>query len=327
MSETIALKARPIPLEHLPEGAAQPQLPDQARISAVAITGPDGAPLAWAVLRQRRTAEVIHVTGWSAPADMGEALARGVVDEATRRDAALLRATPDQSAAISALKMEDTGRNYAQRWLIAPIPLVHPVAQYNQSTGFTCGPVALLSALAPEVSRHDEIALWREATSVVSLNGPGGCDPYGMLLAATKRGLTAELFFDAPGPILLDRVTSEEKRDLVTFVQKEFKEQVAEQGLKVTAGHLPLADLTAAVEGGAMAILLIDQILTHDHHAPHWILVHAARDGLFLVNDPWLEPRDLETLADVDCIPIRGEVLYRMGAWGDPARHAVLILR
>ncbi|WP_163025824.1 peptidase C39 family protein [Chachezhania antarctica] len=327
MSDTIIHTAAPLPLDRLPEGAAQPQLPDQARISAIGIEDGTGGPLAWAVLRQRRTAEVIQIVGWSAPAELSPALADGILADASARSAALLRATPDQAQAIAALGLEDTGRGYAQRWLGDPIPLVHPVGRYNQSTGFTCGPVSLLSAMGPEVTRHDEIALWREATSVVSLNGPGGCDPYGMLLAAEKRGLRAELFFDAPGPILLDRVQSEEKRELVTFVQNAFKESVAEKGLPVTRDRLGLPALSAAVEGGAMVILLIDQILTHDHHAPHWVLVHAAKDGLFLVNDPWLEPRDRETLADVDCIPIRGETLYRMGAWGDPARHAALILR
>lgn len=325
MTDTLT-QAREIPLSALPEGAAQPQLPDQAHIYATAITAEDGAILAYAVLRQRRTALVAHISAWSAPADLAAALAEGVKATCAAHDALLIRALPEQAEAIAALGLEDTGRNYAQLWLSDPIPLAHPVGQYNQSTGFTCGPVSIAMAMG-EVTRDQEIEIWREATTMIGLNGPGGCDPYGMLLAATNRGFTVEMHFDAKGPILIDRAQTPEKAELMSYVQNSFKTKVAEAGLEVIPDHLTAEELGAAVRSGAMVILLIDQHLTHDHHAPHWILLHAEKDGIFLVNDPWLEPRDRETRADVDCIPMRGDVLHAMGAYGDTPAHGALILR
>ncbi len=59
-------------------------------------------------------------------------------------------------------------------------------------TAFTCGPVCLGMALAgfglTPLSRAEEIQIWREATTVRTPAGPGDCDPFGLALAAARRG-------------------------------------------------------------------------------------------------------------------------------------------
>lgn len=317
-----------LPPTALPEGALQAQRPNASHITALGIRDAAGKILAYAGLRQRRTAEVIHVIAWSAPEPLAADLAAGVEAFARARQADLLRAIPEQAAAIAALGLEDSGRGYAERWLSDPIPLAHPVAKYNQSTDYTCGPVSLSMAMG-QITRSQEFEIWREATTMVGLTGPGGCGPYGMSLAAVKRGFRVELHFDSDGPVMLDRANTPGKRDISTFVQTEFRQRAeAEPAIEIHADRLPAEAMVSAVAEGAMVILLIDQCHTHDHHAPHWILLHAVRaDGTFLVNDPWVEPPDQETGADVDCLPMKAETLYKMGAYGDPAYHAALILR
>lgn len=312
--------------DDLPPGTVPSLPPGGAHLFALGLRDADGAVQAHALLRQRRTAEVAHVIGWHAPGNTAAALASGVESFARGRGVVLLRAVAGADAA-AALALGDSGRGYLQRWLSDPVPLARPVGQYNQSTGFTCGPVSLAMAMGPEVTRRQEIALWREATTIIGLTGPGGCDPYGVLLAAHRHGLNPELYYDSDQPSLLDRANTEQKKDLMRFAQAEFRAEVEGLGLTVHRARLDLAGMVAAVRDGGMVILLIDQMLTHSHHAPHWILLHAERDGLFLVNDPWLEPDDHETIADVDCLPMRGETLWQMGEYGDPPYHAALILR
>lgn len=286
----------------------------------VAEAGPSRA-----ILRQRRTSDMLMVVGWDCEGDVG-ALAEALLAFARKRGAVLVRATPDQGAAIAALRLADTGRGYAQRWIGDAIVSPHLTGRYIQSTGFTCGPVSLAMAMGDGVTRSDEIAIWREATTLIGLTGPGGCDPYGMSLAAQRRGFEVTLHFDSAEPVLLDRANTEEKKDLMRFVQAEFRRE-AEGVIDIRSAPLDADALTEAVRDGARVILLIDQCHTHDHHAPHWVLVHAERDGIFLINDPWAEPEDGEGIADVDCIPVARDTLIRMAAYGDPPYHAALILR
>lgn len=312
-------------VDSLPPGAAPVARPDAARIHAVGTGDPDSAQ-AHAILRQRRTAEMLVVISFvCAPCDRAK-LAAAVLSFAAASGARLIRAAPDQIAAIEALDLRESGRGYAQRWIGPVIASVHETGQYTQSTGFTCGPVALAMAMGPGVTRSAEIAIWREATTMIGLRGPGGCDPYGMALAAARRGFETTLYCDAEGAVLLDRADTEAKKDLMRFVQSEFRAE-AEMSLTVHREQLSIEALTEAVRTGARVILLIDQCHTHDHHAPHWILVHAEHDGIFLVNDPWAEPEDGEGIADVDCIPIAAATLWRMAAYGDPPYHAAVLLR
>lgn len=312
-----------IAFDVLPDGAAPVPTPNGAHVFAVGIGAP-GAPSAWATLRQRRTSGMMMLTGWSCCSAEETELAGAVDVFARSQGAVLMRASTGLPDAITALALEDTGRGYAQRWLGAPIISPHHTGHYVQSTGFTCGPVSLAMAMGA-VTRSTEIAIWREATTMIGLTGPGGCDPYGVALAAARRGFDLTLHFDTTEPVLLDRANTEAKKDLMRFVQSEFRDAAMAE-LDVRRDPLTPEGLTRAIRDGAQVILLIDQCHTHDHHAPHWVLIHAERDGMFLVNDPWAEPEDGEGPADVDCIPVPLDCLMRMGAYGDPAYHAAIIL-
>ena len=68
---------------------------------------------------------------------------------------------------------------------------------FHQSTEFTCGPACIMMALAwadPKFKPAPalEFALWREATTIVSGSGPGGCDPYGMAVALRHQSMVLE---------------------------------------------------------------------------------------------------------------------------------------
>jgi len=109
---------------------------------------------------------------------------------------------------------------------------------YAQTTGFTCGSASLMMAFAglnpsAGMDRLLELAMWREATTVVSMDGPGGCDPYGLALAAASRNYPVKVFMSTPEAILIDRGNTQPKRDLMKFVEADFKSRVLAAGITV----------------------------------------------------------------------------------------------
>src|SRR5215475_3063262 len=58
---------------------------------------------------------------------------------------------------------------------------------FHQTTEFTCGPACMMMALAWADRKFKpapafEFQLWREATTICTGAGPGGCEPFGTAL-------------------------------------------------------------------------------------------------------------------------------------------------
>lgn len=90
---------------------------------------------------------------------------------------------------------------------------------------------------------------------------PGGCDPYGLLLAAASRSYPVKVFMSMPEAILIDRDNTEAKRDLMKFVQVGFKGSVLGAGITVEDRAFTITELGDAVAAGSIAGL-IDQMET-----------------------------------------------------------------
>lgn len=202
---------------------------------------------------------------------------------------------------------------------------------FTQTTWFTCGPAALmlarhrLDASAP-VDRRTEIRLWREATTIQAPGGPGGCDPFGLACAAARRGLAVTLVSTFEGLFFTQRIADAWRRDLMEFVQAEFRADARALGVAVEIRRLEMGELAATLAGGRLAIVLVDQGIAHGRPMPHWVLAYAVEDGLVMVDDPWAEPEDHETDIDRFALPIALDELDRMAWYGAPPYRAVLLL-
>lgn len=207
---------------------------------------------------------------------------------------------------------------------------------YAQTTGFTCGAVALMLArrrLVPDapVDRRTEVELWRQATTVHAPRGPGGCDPFGVACAAARKGLGVRVVSSSAGPFFTGRAYDEAQLELMRFVQAGFRDEADARGVAVETRQWTHADLAATLSAGGSAIVLIDQMLFHGEAIPHWVLVHGhvaegESDGTYAVDDPWVEPPDRETDTDRFDLPVPADALDAMAWWGvEPVRAVVLV--
>jgi predicted double-glycine peptidase len=82
------------------------------------------------------------------------------------------------------------------------------VPYYAQTLEFTCGPACLMMAMKYHdpgltLDRSLELTLWKEATLIFMTSGLGGCGPFGLAVAAQRRGLaTRVILADRQIPLL-----------------------------------------------------------------------------------------------------------------------------
>ncbi|TPM25133.1 peptidase C39 family protein [Mesorhizobium sp. B2-3-4] len=306
-----------------------------AGVTGVVQYSVEGHALAFVVGQRRPAAAMMRValfwTG-AVTAD-GPLLLEALEREASGQDVLCLRADAATVARLGGHWEQRAG--FLQRWIgIEPTRRQERIPpSWPQTAGFTCGPSALAMAMAgldPALppDRALEVALWREATTIIGPSGPGGCDPYGLALAAHRRGLRAELFMSSAEPIFLDRAASQERRGLMEFVQTGFKREAEAASLPNEPRAFAIEELALALDRGLLALVLIDQAPMMGYTCPHWVLVHGHGEGVYFVNDPWIEPDRLEQAMDVVDLPVMAAELDRMAWYGDPAyRAAVLVGR
>lgn len=349
--------AEPINVTQLLEGEETPQgLPAEvserlkaiqsARGRVVFFARRGGAIVGLLIGRRRRTTSMLRIACFWVDADdidtndVGRELVSALEQLSLDSDILTWRIAADTSEkdipanlrVLAGIATVRPGATYSERRLRndeATANSTTPI--YTQTTGFTCGSASLMMAFAglnpsAGMDRLLEIDMWREATTVVSMDGPGGCDPYGLALAAASRSYPVKVFMSTPEAILIDRGNTQAKRDLMKFVQADFKSRVLDAGIKVEDRAFTIAELRVAVAAGSIAVVLIDQMETHGRPAPHWVVAHAVSEDHFLVNDPWFEADALEIAADVVDLPIRHAMFERMAWYGEPPYRAALIL-
>lgn len=308
-----------------------------AGVTVVVQYSAEGRPLAILSGLRRPAAAMMRIAlAWTAPsfvASDAPRLLEALEKEAFAQDVLCLRADEDTVRRIGGQWERRAG--FVQRWIGVEPPrrqeMIAP--SWPQTAGFTCGPSALamaMAALDPALlpDRALEVELWREATTIIGPSGPGGCDPYGLALAAHRRGLRAHVFMSSPEPIFLDRASSMERRGLMEFVQAGFKREAVASGIPVEPRAFAIEEIGQALDRGLLALMLIDQAPMMGYTCPHWVLAHGHGGGIFFINDPWVEPDRQEQPMDVFDLPVMADELDRMAWYGNPAyRAAVLVGR
>ncbi len=205
-----------------------------------------------------------------------------------------------------------------------------PVPYFQQSLDFTCGPAALLMAMAaidPGVpfDRAEELTLWREATTIFMTAGHGGCSPFGLALAAWDRGFAVEVFVNDGGTLFIDSVRGQTKKDVVRLVQEGQIAGLEERGIPLHRSIVSVAEIEARVRAGEIPIVLISVWRIAGQKQPHWVTVTDVDEHFVYVNDPTVykgRSRD-ESIR----MPFARAEFERMARFGRGNQKAVVLLK
>ena len=207
-----------------------------------------------------------------------------------------------------------------------------------QTTPFTCGPAALMMALAALDDRYlpsplEEVQIWREATTIFMTSGHGGCHPLGLALAAVDRGFKAEVWVSQRGPLFIDGVRNLNKKRVMRLVHKSFTDQAREQGLRVHYTDIDQQQIVDSFVAGANVLVLISTYRLDNRKAPHWVVLSGYDENCLFFHDPDLPVGPYKNIADesrnaIECqhLPIAREDFASMSLYGgDRLRAAVVV--
>jgi ribosomal protein S18 acetylase RimI-like enzyme len=162
---------------------------------------------------------------------------------------------------------------------------------YGQTLDFTCGPCALLMAMAAldpatVLDRAAEIRIWREATTVFMAAGHGGCGPHGLALAAERRGFRATVHAPAGKAMFVDSVRDVRKKEVIQLVESDFRSELASTDATMVPTSMSAAQLVDHLHQGRVPIVLISLWRLHGEKGPHWVVVTGFDGHVFRILDP-----------------------------------------
>lgn len=210
-------------------------------------------------------------------------------------------------------------------------PELMPVPYYEQSLDFTCGPAALMMAMKTldpqlEWSRRLELRLWREATTIFMTSGHGGCGPYGLAIAARRRGFPVEVYLTNEGIHLVDSVRSEEKKEVMRLVQEDMYEELLTLNVPIIQGSVSVAQMEEKFAAGGITLVMISSWQIYKARVPHWVVVTGFDEYFVYVNDPFIDHEEEETAVDSIHMPIPRENFERMTRYGRIGLQAMVVL-
>jgi len=162
---------------------------------------------------------------------------------------------------------------------------------YPQTLDFTCGPAALMMAMAslrPDLvlDRRLEIRLWREATTIFMASGHGGCGPYGLALAAFRQGFDVTVYAPSYGPMFVDSVRDPVKKDIIALVEEDMCDELRHTPVVIRRGPLSIDLLLQHMRRGEVPVVLISLYRLHGEKGPHWVTLAGFDGHVFRVFDP-----------------------------------------
>ena len=204
------------------------------------------------------------------------------------------------------------------------------VPWYGQTTDFTCGPAAAMMAMAgldPEYHPNpsEELALWREATTIFMTSGHGGCHPIGLALAMRRRGYDCEVYLNQTRPLFVDGVRSAEKKTVMELVDADFRATAARTGLPVIAQDFTQLQCQRWLDDGALVLLLISTYRLDGKKIPHWVTLTGVDEQCFYVHDPDFDDED--NPLDSQYLPIAREDFAAMSLFGSSRLRTAVIVR
>ncbi|MDT8369541.1 MAG: GNAT family N-acetyltransferase/peptidase C39 family protein [Longimicrobiales bacterium] len=311
--------------------------------AALFVAEEEGRVIGSVVVLFRRNTGTAHIYSIAVGEDArGRGIGRRLLEEAEaeawRRERAWVRAEIRKDNAPSLSLFERSGyRRFGEyegyyddemdAWRVEKTldprlrPTLARVPYYRQTLDFTCGPAALMMAMAAfrpgySLDRMEELRVWREATTIFMTSGHGGCGPYGLALAADRRGFHAAVVVSDPGVHMVDTVRSAEKQEVMRLVQADMEAEMRRRKISASVRPVTVEEIERRFDAGEIPVMMISSWQIYEERAPHWVVVTGFDAHFVYVNDPWLDIEEGEVLADAINMPIGRELFRRMARFG-----------
>jgi ribosomal protein S18 acetylase RimI-like enzyme len=183
----------------------------------------------------------------------------------------------DGSAAFRMIKRLDCAR---------PARLHLKIPYYAQSLEFTCGAACLMMVMKyinPEMklNRTLELSLWKEATLIYTTSGLGGTGPFGLALAARRRGFNVRVILAKEQTPFFSSVRDAGKREVIRLVHEDLKKQAIDAGVKADYYDFTFDEIAYELSQGKVPIVLISTYRLYGFRAPHWVVI-TGYDGKYI---------------------------------------------
>ncbi len=218
-----------------------------------------------------------------------------------------------------------------KRLVTNPTASMTTVPYYQQTLDFTCGPASLMMAMKAlqqtlKFSRHLELRVWRESTTIFMTSGHGGCGPYGLALSAYHRGFKVEVYLKDKEPLFIDTVRSAEKKEVIRLVEQDFRKELSTLPVAIKHHRLTGAEIIKALEHGGVPVILISSYRIYREKSPHWVVVTGYDERFIYVHDPYIDEEKGKTVSDCVNMPILKTEFERMSRYGKSGQRAALII-
>ena len=152
------------------------------------------------------------------------------------------------------------------------------VPYYGQTLEFTCGSACLMMAFkyfTPDLNltRRLEVNLWKEATLVFMTEGIGGTGPFGLAIAAQRRGYLSRVILSKDQTPFFSSVRLDEKRQIIKLVHEDLRARTRALGIAVSYYDFPSEEIFASMHRNIIPIVLISTYRLHGDRSPHWVVL------------------------------------------------------
>lgn len=201
---------------------------------------------------------------------------------------------------------------------------------YAQTTDFTCGPAALMMAMASlsdklVMDQALEFDLWREATTIFMMAGHGGCHPLGLALAAEKRGFEVKVYINQGLPLFTSGVRQQVKKQTVELVEQQFQSRAQQKDIPVIYADFDLNELKTALNNGCKVLSLISTYQMDGYKVPHWVAITAIDEECLYLHDPSL-PEEHSAGFDCQHIPVALDDFIKLSSYGKTKLRTALVI-
>lgn len=206
------------------------------------------------------------------------------------------------------------------------------VPYYEQTTDFTCGPASLMMAMKSilpkyQMSRREELQIWREATTIFMTSGHGGCSPHGLALSAWQRKFLVELYINQAGTPFIDSVRDPDKKAVMELVHEDFMAHIKETNIALHIEDISPDKLQQLLRSGFAMIALISTFRFNRNKSPHWVFVTSADEYFVYINDPDISDGPYLSETDYIQVPISIEEFINIACFGQSRLRSLIVLK